>query len=258
MPAQRGRRSRLQTPLEHHASLHEGHKLSFRHTSNISFSRSFPDLTRCIPSQVSQLLLPCSARSLVPSLSIAPLDLATAACAYVVPSPLLKLLTLRSIPSVRQDALAFESTRWDSAVRSASQMLMCNGCMEDGLDWKVTAATKGRNRCCGAFMAMRGPGWDEADLTPMHAATPGAACVVAGSDVPVVGGHSKSLVLLTNDQRPVGPLQLQLHRMASLMQANAFVHQFEGAGVSRDTLQDAAATAECVLADYAGMGGDAA
>jgi hypothetical protein len=44
--------------------------------------------------------------------------------------------------------------------------------------------------------------------------------------------------------------------MASLMEANAFVHQFEGAGVSRDVLQDAAATAECVLADYVGMGGD--
>ena len=105
-------------------------------------------------------------------------------------------------------------------------------------------------------MAMRGPGWDEADLAPMHAATAGAACVVAGSDVPVVGGHSKSLVLLSNDQRPVGPLQLQLHRMASLMEANAFVHQFEGAGVSRDALLDAAATAECVLADYVGMGSD--
>ena len=76
------------------------------------------------------------------------------------------------------------------------------------------------------------------------------------NDVPVVGGHSKSLVLLSNDQRPVGPLQLQLDRMASLMEANAFVHQFEGAGVSRDALQDAAATAECVLADYVGMGGN--
>jgi hypothetical protein len=45
--------------------------------------------------------------------------------------------------------------------------------------------------------------------------------------------------------------------MASLMDANAFVHQFEGAGVSRDALRDAAATAECVLADYVGMGGEA-
>jgi hypothetical protein len=61
---------------------------------------------------------------------------------------------------------------------------------------------------------------------------------------------------LSNDQRPVGPLQLQLHRMASLMEANAFVHPFEGAGVSRDALPDAAATAECVLADCVGMGGD--
>ena len=103
---------------------------------------------------------------------------------------------------------------------------------------------------------MRGPGWDEADIAPMQAATSGSACVVAGSDIPVVGGHSKSLVLLSNDQRPVGPLQVQLRRMASLMEANAFVHQFEGAGVSRDVLQDAAATAECVLADYVGMGGD--
>ena len=195
--------------------------------------------------------------STVPAQDPAPLDLASSACAYVVPSPLLKLLSLRSIPSVRQDALAFESTRWDSAVRSASQMLVCNGCMEDGLDWKVTAASRGRNRCCGAFVAMRGPGWDEADLAPLHAATAGAACVVGGNDVPVAGGHSKSLVLLSNDQRPVGPLQLQLHRMASLMHANAFVHQFEGAGVSKDALRDAAATAECVLADYVGMGGDA-
>jgi hypothetical protein len=206
--------------------------------------------------QISQLLLPCYARSAVPSLAIAPLDIASTACAYVVPSPLLKLLSLRSIPSVRQDALAFESTRWDSAVRSASQMLLCDGAMEDGLDWKITSMSPQRNHCCGAFVAMRGPGWDEANLAPLHAATAGAACVVAGSDVPVVGGHSKSVVLLSNDQRPVGPLRLQLERMASLMAANAFVHQFEGAGVSRDALQDAAATAECMLADYVGMGGE--
>jgi hypothetical protein len=64
---------------------------------------------------------------------------------------------------------------------------------------------------------------------------------------------SKSLVLLSNDQRPVGPLQLQLHRMASLMEANAFVHQFKGSGVSRDAVLDPAATAECVLADYVGV-----
>ncbi len=53
-------------------------------------------------------------------------------------------------------------------------------------------------------------------------------------------------------------MQLQLHRMASLMEANVFVHQFEGAGVSRlrDALLDAAATAECVLDYYVGMGGD--
>ena len=129
--------------------------------------------------------------------------------------------------------------------------------MEDGLDWKITAASRSRNRCCGAFVAMRGAGWEEADLAAMHAATAGAACVVGGTEVPVAGGHCKSVVLLSNDQRPVGPLQLQLDRMASLMQANAFVHQFEGAGVSREALQDAAATAECVLADYVGMGGDA-
>ena len=206
--------------------------------------------------QVSQLLLPQYERSLVPSLAIAPLDIATTACAYVVPSPLLKLLSLRSIPSVRQDALAFESTRWDSAVRSASQMLLCNGCMEDGLDWKMTPTSRDRNRCCGAFAVMRGPGWDEADLSPLHAATSGAACIVGGSDVPVAGGHSKSVALLSNDQRPVGPLQLQLTRMASLMAANAFMHQFEGAGVSRAALLDAAATAECVLADYVGMAGE--
>jgi hypothetical protein len=135
-------------------------------------------------------------------------------------------------------------------------MLLCNGCMEDGLDWKITSASHQRNRCCGAFVAMRGPGWDSADLAPLHAAAAGSACVVAGSDVPVAGGHSKSVVLLSNDQRPVAPLQLQLLRMASLMQANAFVHQFEDAGVSREALRDAAATAECVLADYVAMGGE--
>jgi hypothetical protein len=43
--------------------------------------------------------------------------------------------------------------------------------------------------------------------------------------------------------------------MASLMAANAFVHQFVAAGVSRDTLRDAAAIAECMLADYVGLGG---
>jgi len=235
------------------------------------------DIARPSLSHLNSVLAGCVAELWLPSspLPLSPTDpLPEPACpemgdvvGTLCPSPLHKIVSVRSAPYISLSALPFSSHRWDGTLRTLRQMALTSWHLDEELDWHVSpdpaaAAAAGRgsglggpDRAVAHALYLRGVDWHGADVSLFRLPSlyapwlPHLPFSVVGS-ARQSRGLKRSAVLLSNSQGAASKLDTILHTATNLRAADAYLHQYRKFGLSDAHLDLSLASLEQVASDY--------
>nr|ACI90385.1 tubulin-like protein [Philodina roseola] len=71
----------------------------------------------------------------------------------LLPHSFYKLLTLRCVPQLSDQALDFSTYKWSSLIKSLSQMYICNSYLDEGLNWSLKPAQTRTKSLANVFLA---------------------------------------------------------------------------------------------------------
>lgn len=71
----------------------------------------------------------------------------------LLPHSFYKLLTLRCVPQLSDQALDFSTYKWSSLIKNLSQMYICNSYLDEGLNWSLKPAQTRTKSLANVFLA---------------------------------------------------------------------------------------------------------
>lgn len=180
--------------------------------------------------------------------------------ATLCPNPGYKVLNVRRVPQMPDASMEFTTYNWPSLLKTLRQMLIANGCCEEGINWRVKVPSPGGvrspyfNTSVANLLVLRGSELGTADPRSFADPTlyaPWTADPVAIWSASNPGGrHKKSATLLSNSYGVVHPLKGTVSKAWDMFTARAFVHQYQQHGVTEDDFVDSFAKCEQIIANY--------
>ncbi|XP_058532527.1 tubulin delta chain isoform X3 [Ochotona princeps] len=188
----------------------------------------------------------------------------------LVPHPEFKMLSVRNIPQMSENSLAYSAFTWAGLLKHLRQMLISNAKMEEGINWQVRPPLSRLPPLDKAFISqelhfntsianlliLRGK--------EVHTADPGGfkePALYTSWLKPVNAFHvwktqrgfrkyEKSAALVSNSQFLVKPLDRIVGRAWNMFASKAYIHQYMKFGVEEEDFLDSFTLLEQVIASY--------
>lgn len=197
----------------------------------------------------------------------------------VCPHPEYKLMTLKSIPQMAENSLAYSTFTWPGLLKHLRQMLIADASMEEGIDWEVKLPVPSNpdgadfhqrpgeqprlrsrfNKSVANLLVLRGVDVHKSDLSSfndprLHANWVPSSCANAVWCHPRPFNHyEKSATLLSNSQTPVTPLDSVVQKAWNMFTSRAYVHQYLKYGMTEDHFVDSFAATEQIIRNYSSL-----
>ncbi|XP_072043781.1 tubulin delta chain-like [Amphiura filiformis] len=181
----------------------------------------------------------------------------------LVPHADYKLLTLRNVPQVSQESLAFSSYNWPSVLKRLRQMLITGVVIEEGMNWHVKVPTSHQatphpafSRSLANILTLRGKESSIADTSSFSDANmypdwiPGDMALTVCTQNREFCRHEKTATLLGNCQAPVTSLDTVVHKAWNMFAMRAYVHWYTRYGMAEEEFIDSFACLEQVVHNY--------
>ena len=182
-------------------------------------------------------------------------------CQHLCRHPGYKLLSLRSLPQVPAGVSEFGTFNWASILKWLRQMSITGWQTDEGMDWSVSAPHSTGSWPCGKsianYLVLRGKGAAGVDTSlfrdsKLYSARATDPLRVATSQTSFFQ-HEAAASLLSNCQTCVGPASRMLERAELMLQAGAYVHQYEKCGLERTDFREAFAAVGGAIGRYAAL-----
>lgn len=197
----------------------------------------------------------------------------------VCPHPEYKLTTLKNIPQMAENSLAYSTYTWPGLLKHLRQMLVADASMEEGIDWEVKLPVPSNpngadfhqrpgelprlrsrfNKSIANLLVLRGVDVHMADLSPFNDPRLRASWVPQTCANAVWCHHrpfnhyEKSATLLTNSQTPVVPLNSVVQKAWNMFSSRAYIHQYLKYGMTEDHFVDSFAATEQIIRNYSSL-----
>lgn len=245
---------------------------------------SFKDINRVISHKLASVLQPVKLFSLGQDTAsyknaISVRNLLGDLIEQVCPHPEYKLMTLKSIPQMAENSLAYSTFTWPGLLKHLRQMLIADASMEEGIDWEVKLPVPSNpdgadfhqrpgeqprlrsrfNKSVANLLVLRGVDVHKSDLSSfndprLHANWVPSSCANAVWCHPRPFNHyEKSATLLSNSQTPVTPLDSVVQKAWNMFTSRAYVHQYLKYGMTEDHFVDSFAATEQIIRNYSSL-----
>ncbi|XP_030684238.1 tubulin delta chain isoform X7 [Nomascus leucogenys] len=192
---------------------------------------------------------------------------------HLVPHPEFKMLSVRNIPHMSENSLAYSTFTWAGLLKHLRQMLISNAKMEEGIDWHVRPPLSGLpplgkmslnkdlhfNTSIANLVILRGKDVQSADvegfkdpalytswLKPVNAFN-------VWKTRRAFSKYEKSAVLVSNSQFLVKPLDMIVGKAWNMFASKAYIHQYTKFGIEEEDFLDSFTSLEQVVASYCNL-----
>ncbi|XP_032018786.1 tubulin delta chain isoform X1 [Hylobates moloch] len=192
---------------------------------------------------------------------------------HLVPHPEFKMLSVRNIPHMSENSLAYSTFTWAGLLKHLRQMLISNAKMEEGIDWHVRPPLSGLpplgkmslnkdlhfNTSIANLVVLRGKDVQSADvegfkdpalytswLKPVNAFN-------VWKTRRAFSKYEKSAVLVSNSQFLVKPLDMIVGKAWNMFASKAYIHQYTKFGIEEEDFLDSFTSLEQVVASYCNL-----
>ena len=165
---------------------------------------------------------------------------------------------MRSIPQIPDSSVVFTSHSWSALLKRLSQMALTGSSTEEGFSWSITPGGPGAHTAVASMLFLRGEGAHDYEHivkscalrnANFHASWIKDPLAVRFTPTPLMS-RERSASLLLNSSCVAPSLDSILSRAWGMLDAGAYLHQYERHGVERDTMESAMISLEQVLMDY--------
>ena len=178
---------------------------------------------------------------------------------FLCPNPKLKFVRLISTPEISEDNLKFTNNNWNSLIKRAAQMLK-NYSNESKVDWTQNELIKNFKCAC----IYRGKNLNDINnninnnnnennnnVNDIKLLTNKQNCdFIEYKDINIVNKYEKSVTLLSNCNFFNKQIENTLNKAKEMYMYNAFVHQYEKYGMSKDDFLEAFIFNQQIISDY--------
>ncbi|EAW94385.1 tubulin delta chain isoform 1 [Homo sapiens] len=192
---------------------------------------------------------------------------------HLVPHPEFKMLSVRNIPHMSENSLAYTTFTWAGLLKHLRQMLISNAKMEEGIDRHVWPPLSGLpplskmslnkdlhfNTSIANLVILRGKDVQSADvegfkdpalytswLKPVNAFN-------VWKTQRAFSKYEKSAVLVSNSQFLVKPLDMIVGKAWNMFASKAYIHQYTKFGIEEEDFLDSFTSLEQVVASYCNL-----
>ncbi|XP_011809055.1 PREDICTED: tubulin delta chain isoform X2 [Colobus angolensis palliatus] len=192
---------------------------------------------------------------------------------HLVPHPEFKMLSVRNVPHMSENSLAYSTFTWAGLLKHLRQMLISNAKMEEGIDWHVRPPSSGLpslgkmslnkdlhfNTSIANLVILRGKDVQSADvegfkdpalytswLEPVNAFN-------VWKTQRAFSKYEKSAVLVSNSQFLVKPLDMIVGKAWNMFASKAYIHQYTKFGIEEEDFLDSFTSLEQVVASYCNL-----
>ncbi|XP_028692085.1 tubulin delta chain isoform X5 [Macaca thibetana thibetana] len=192
---------------------------------------------------------------------------------HLVPHPEFKMLSIRNVPHMSENSLAYSTFTWAGLLKHLRQMLISNAKMEEGIDWHVRPPLSGLpslgkmslnkdlhfNTSIANLVILRGKDVQSADvegfkdpalytswLEPVNAFN-------VWKTQRAFSKYEKSAVLVSNSQFLVKPLDMIVGKAWNMFASKAYIHQYTKFGIEEEDFLDSFTSLEQVVASYCNL-----
>uniref|UniRef100_A0A8C9ITA4 Tubulin delta chain n=1 Tax=Piliocolobus tephrosceles TaxID=591936 RepID=A0A8C9ITA4_9PRIM len=192
---------------------------------------------------------------------------------HLVPHPEFKMLSVRNVPHMSENSLAYSTFTWAGLLKHLRQMLISNAKMEEGIDWHVQPPSSGLpslgkmslnkdlhfNTSIANLVILRGKDVQSADvegfkdpalytswLEPVNAFN-------VWKTQRAFSKYEKSAVLVSNSQFLVKPLDMIVGKAWNMFASKAYIHQYTKFGIEEEDFLDSFTSLEQVVASYCNL-----
>ncbi|PNI58048.1 TUBD1 isoform 10 [Pan troglodytes] len=192
---------------------------------------------------------------------------------HLVPHPEFKMLSVRNIPHMSENSLAYTTFTWAGLLKHLRQMLISNAKMEEGIDRHVRPPLSGLpplskmslnkdlhfNTSIANLVILRGKDVQSADvegfkdpalytswLKPVNAFN-------VWKTQRAFSKYEKSAVLVSNSQFLVKPLDMIVGKAWNMFASKAYIHQYTKFGIEEEDFLDSFTSLEQVVASYCNL-----
>ncbi|XP_044528112.1 tubulin delta chain isoform X1 [Gracilinanus agilis] len=191
----------------------------------------------------------------------------------LVPHPEFKMLSLRNIPQMSENSLAYTTFAWAGLLKHLRQMLISNAKMEEGIDWQVRPPLSGLpalekvspnkelhfNTSIANLLILRGKDVHSADtggfkdpaLYTSWLQPSDAFCEWRTHRA--FNKYEKSAALVSNSQFLLKPLDTIVGKAWNMFASKAYVHQYTKFGIEEEDFLDSFTVLEQVVASYCNL-----
>lgn len=197
----------------------------------------------------------------------------------VCPHPEYKLVTLKNIPQMAEQSLAYSTYTWPGLLKHLRQMLIADASMEEGIDWEVKLPVPSNpdgadchqrpgvlprvktrfNKSIANLLVLRGVDVHKCDFTSFSDSRLNVSWVPSNCASTIwchprpFNYYEKSATLLSNSQTPVAPLNSVVQKAWNMFASRAYVHQYLKYGMTEDHFVDSFAATEQMIKNYSSL-----
>ncbi|KAM5273444.1 tubulin delta chain [Ctenodactylus gundi] len=188
----------------------------------------------------------------------------------LVSHPEFKLLSVRNIPQMSENSLAYSTFTWTGLLKHLRQMLISNAKMEEGIDWQVRPPLSGLlppgktslhkeprfNTSLANLVILRGKDVQSADLEGFRDPALYTSWLAPVDAFNVwktqraFNKYEKSATLVSNSQFLVKPLDTIVGKAWNMFASKAYIHQYTKHGIEEEDFLDSFTLLEQVVASY--------
>ncbi|XP_003795643.1 tubulin delta chain isoform X1 [Otolemur garnettii] len=191
----------------------------------------------------------------------------------LVPHPEFKMLSVRNIPQMSENSLAYSTFTWAGLLKHLRQMLISHAKMEEGIDWQVRPPLSGLpplgkmpfnkelhfNTSIANLVILRGKDVQSADLDGFKDPALYTSWLKPVDAFNVwktqraFSKYEKSATLVSNSQFLVKPLDMIVGKAWNMFASKAYIHQYTKFGIEEEDFLDSFTLLEQVVASYCNL-----
>uniref|UniRef100_A0A0D9R0P5 Tubulin delta chain n=1 Tax=Chlorocebus sabaeus TaxID=60711 RepID=A0A0D9R0P5_CHLSB len=190
---------------------------------------------------------------------------------HLVPHPEFKMLSIRNVPHMSENSLAYSTFTWAGLLKHLRQMLISNARMEEGMshhtqpnfswgltmlprlvlnpwfqEFKTSLANMVKPHLYKNLEGFKDPALYTSWLVPVNAFN-------VWKTQRAFSKYEKSAVLVSNSQFLVKPLDMIVGKAWNMFASKAYIHQYTKFGIEEEDFLDSFTSLEQVVASYCNL-----
>lgn len=197
----------------------------------------------------------------------------------VATHPAYKLVSVKNIPHISEQSMAYSTYVWPALLKHLRQMLIADAALEEGVNWEVKVPLPSASGCpsdmrveqgvsvyrekfnksIANLLIVRGKDLhhvetDAFKTEQLYASViPPPFCYHEWQQTRPFNRYEKSAALVSNSQTFIRPMNDCIRKAWSMFNARAYIHQYEKYGLTENDFIDSFGVVEQVVADYASI-----